>query len=164
MNRLKELRKEKKQTQKEFAKETGTPLRTLQSWENGESQIKPDKAQQLADYFGVSVGYLLGYEDLLDRIEEVDAELAKGMEVSKNLSKVASHGYEELLQNTLELLKSLRELAKVKQVDSDTLLEVIEVLEEHITDLDDSVQKMVISQIKYVELLNLKKKLSQYKD
>lgn len=164
MNRLKELRKEKKQTQKEFAKETGTPLRTLQSWENGESQIKPDKAQQLADYFGVSVGYLLGYEDLLDRIEEVDAELAKGMEVSKNLSKVASHGYEELLQNTLELLKSLRELAKVKQVDSDPLLEVIEVLEEHITDLDDSVQKMVISQIKYVELLNLKKKLSQYKD
>lgn len=61
MNRLKELRKEKKQTQKEFAKETGTPLRTLQSWENGESQIKPEKAQQLADYFGVSVGYLLGY-------------------------------------------------------------------------------------------------------
>lgn len=62
MNRLKELRKEKKQTQKEFAKETGTPLRTLQSWENGESQIKPDKAQQLAEYFGVNVGYLLGYD------------------------------------------------------------------------------------------------------
>ena len=31
--------------------------------ENGESQIKPEKAQQLADYFGVSVGYLLGYEE-----------------------------------------------------------------------------------------------------
>jgi len=33
----------------------------LQSWENGESQIKPEKAQQLADIFGVSVGYLLGF-------------------------------------------------------------------------------------------------------
>ncbi|EHY94059.1 DNA polymerase III subunit beta [Streptococcus pneumoniae GA02254] len=31
--------------------------------ENGESQIKPEKAQQLADFFGVSVGYLLGYID-----------------------------------------------------------------------------------------------------
>lgn len=61
MNRLKELRQEKKLSQKEMALELHTPLRTYQRWENGESQIKPDKAQQLADFFGVSVGYLLGY-------------------------------------------------------------------------------------------------------
>lgn len=63
MNRLKELRKRDKITQVAFAKDNGIPLRTLQSWENGESQIKPEKAQQLADIFGVSVGQLLGYED-----------------------------------------------------------------------------------------------------
>lgn len=62
MNRIKELRKGKKLTQVEFSKEIKIPYRTIQSWENGESQIKPDKAQQLADYFGVNVGYLLGYE------------------------------------------------------------------------------------------------------
>ncbi|MCB2830325.1 helix-turn-helix domain-containing protein [Streptococcus dysgalactiae subsp. dysgalactiae] len=62
MNRLKELRKDKKQTQKELAQDFGVALRTLQHWENGESQIKPDKAQALADYFDVSVGYLLGFE------------------------------------------------------------------------------------------------------
>ena len=62
MNRLKELRKGKKMTQVEFSKEFKIPYRTIQSWENEESQIKPDKAQQLADYFGVNVGYLLGYE------------------------------------------------------------------------------------------------------
>lgn len=56
MNRLKELRKTTGLTQKSFSKEIGIPLRTLQNWENGESQIKPDKAQQLADFFGVSVG------------------------------------------------------------------------------------------------------------
>lgn len=61
MNRLKELRKRDKITQVVFAKDNGIPLRTLQSWENGESQIKPEKAQQLADIFGVSVGYLLGF-------------------------------------------------------------------------------------------------------
>ncbi|CYT73123.1 transcriptional regulator [Streptococcus suis] len=61
MNRLKELRKEKGLSQVAFSKEIGIPLRTLQSWENGESQIKPDKAQALADHFGVSVGYLLGF-------------------------------------------------------------------------------------------------------
>ena len=41
MNRLKELRRQKKQTQKELGLELEIPLRTLQSWENGESQIKP---------------------------------------------------------------------------------------------------------------------------
>lgn len=68
MNRLKELRQEKKLSQKELAENIGVHYRTLQNWENGESQIKPEKAQQLADYFGVSVGYLLGYNDNLDMV------------------------------------------------------------------------------------------------
>ncbi|WFA77061.1 helix-turn-helix domain-containing protein [Streptococcus suis] len=63
MNRLKELRQEKKLSQKELAKKIGVHYRTLQNWENGESQIKPDKAQALADHFGVEVGYLLGYNE-----------------------------------------------------------------------------------------------------
>lgn len=37
--------------------------KTISRWENGESTIKSDKAQALADYFGVSVGYLLGYTE-----------------------------------------------------------------------------------------------------
>lgn len=66
MNRLKELRQEKKLSQKEIAETLGFSLRSFQRMENGESQIKPEKAQKLADYFGVSVGYLLGYNDNLD--------------------------------------------------------------------------------------------------
>ena len=52
MNRLKELRQEKKLSQKEISR-----------WENGENAIKSDKAQQLADYFKVGVGYLLGDDE-----------------------------------------------------------------------------------------------------
>lgn len=63
MNRLKELRKKKGISQKEFSKEHNIPLRTLQSWENGESQFKADRGQQLAEYFDVSLNYLLGFED-----------------------------------------------------------------------------------------------------
>ena len=62
MNKLRELRKEKGDTQEVVAKAMGVTRRGYQKWENEESQIKPDKAQQLADYFGVNVGYLLGYE------------------------------------------------------------------------------------------------------
>lgn len=71
MNRLKELRQEKKLSQKELAENIGVHYRTLQNWENGESQIKPDKAQRLADYFGVSVGYLLGYNEGHNRIHDL---------------------------------------------------------------------------------------------
>lgn len=63
MNRLKELRKEKGLTQKNLSKEIGIPLRTIQNWENGESNIKPERAEDLADYFDVNVSYLLGYSD-----------------------------------------------------------------------------------------------------
>ena len=62
MNILKQLRKEKGLTQQELSEVIAVSYRTIQNWENGESSIKTNKASQLADYFGVSVGYLLGYE------------------------------------------------------------------------------------------------------
>lgn len=64
MNRLKSLRKSKNggMTQQELAEAVSIPKRTIQRLENNESQIKPEKAQLLADYFGVEVPYLLGYD------------------------------------------------------------------------------------------------------
>ena len=62
MNRLKELRKKRGLTQNQLAKDISVHYRTLQNWENGDSQLKPDKIQQLANYFEVSEAYLLGYD------------------------------------------------------------------------------------------------------
>lgn len=62
MNRLKELRKKKGLTQNQLAKDISVHYRTLQNWENGDSQLKPDKIKQLAKYFEVSEAYLLGYD------------------------------------------------------------------------------------------------------
>lgn len=61
MNRLKELRTDFGLTQQKTADIAEVSKRTYIYWENGETQIKPSKAQVLADYFGVPVGYLLGY-------------------------------------------------------------------------------------------------------
>lgn len=63
MNRIKELRKEKKLTQQDVADAMGISRRGFQKWENGDSQLKPEKAKQLAEFFGVSVGYLLNYSN-----------------------------------------------------------------------------------------------------
>ena len=62
MNKLRELRKAKGLTQEKMGKEVDVSKLTVINWEKETHQIKPDKAQQLAEYFGVSVGYLLGYE------------------------------------------------------------------------------------------------------
>ena len=67
-NRLRILRKEKGLTQTKLANEIGVSKRTIIAWENDERQIKPEKAQLLAKHFGVSVGYLLGYDNSPSKI------------------------------------------------------------------------------------------------
>ena len=62
MDTLKNLRKEKKLLQKDIAKLLGISVSTYSNWEQG--KFEPDNAslQKLADYFNVSVDYLLGRE------------------------------------------------------------------------------------------------------
>lgn len=66
MNRIKQLRKENNLTQRELADKTKISYRTIQRWEKGETDIKSDAAQVLADYFGVSIPHLLGYSDIIN--------------------------------------------------------------------------------------------------
>ena len=110
-NRLKFLRTNKGITQDELAqiinkelKENEKPISkmVISNWENNKHTIKPEKAQQLADFFEVPVGYLLGYSDspifeldefinLLDRNEEQNKRFAIQQSImhyilSKNIS------------------------------------------------------------------------------
>lgn len=78
MNRLKQLRKKKRLTLMNLSKELGLPGSTLSQYENGKRQISIGKAKKLAEYFGVSVGYLLGLDTpakdgiagLVDKVNE----------------------------------------------------------------------------------------------
>lgn len=94
MNRLKELRKKQKNTQQDIADILKMSRRGYQKIENGESQIKPDKAQELADFFGVSVGYLLGYEENSNSLLD---------EIASNLNKQLTIDEQEHLKKHPEL-------------------------------------------------------------
>lgn len=72
MTRLRELQRAKKLTQQELAEIAGVSKRTIQNWEDGTSNIKPEKAKKLADHFGVSVGYLLGYDNDFEKQIRID--------------------------------------------------------------------------------------------
>lgn len=83
MNRLKELRKDKKLTLQQVSKDTGVSVASLSSYENGNRNPKIETWQKLADYFGVSVSYLQGLgvsrdvviDDLVNEmIEDIDRQ------------------------------------------------------------------------------------------
>ena len=80
--RLKELRKEKKYTQAQIAELMGVNVKTISRWEKGEFEIKPAQAKMLADYFGVSETYLLGYNSVEN---ETDIKVAVLDETLKKL-------------------------------------------------------------------------------
>lgn len=62
MNRIKELRESKGLSQDKLSQELNINLRTIQRWENGETAIRRNNAEKIADFFGVSDAYLLGYD------------------------------------------------------------------------------------------------------
>ena len=84
MNNIKLLREEKGHSQSKLIEEIAKQpynlkisRRTLQYWESGERDIKLDKAQILADYFKVSVPYLLGISDFRTVKDEFENEIQK---------------------------------------------------------------------------------------
>lgn len=65
--RLKELRKERKRTQKDMAELLNCTDRHYQRIEYGQINVPSLDIIFLADYFGVSADYLLGLTDRRDR-------------------------------------------------------------------------------------------------
>ena len=60
-NKLKELRKKAGLSQLDIANKLNISVKTVSRWENLETDIKPNKAEELAKLLGVSVPILLGY-------------------------------------------------------------------------------------------------------
>ncbi|OMF46603.1 helix-turn-helix domain-containing protein [Paenibacillus peoriae] len=115
------------------AKETGITTATFTSWKQGKYTPKQDKLQKIADYFGVTVDYLMGNSDndipkenpyhTLTKKDEKD--IAKKLEAMMNdLDSDSSLSFmgepmdeedRELLRISLEnTLRMSREMAKKK--------------------------------------------------
>jgi len=62
-DRLMQLKKENGLLQKEIATSIGVSLRSYQRYESGERKPDSDILEKLADYFDVSLDYLVGRSD-----------------------------------------------------------------------------------------------------
>ena len=112
-NKLRELRKATGKSQKDFYNEIvvtelnlGVTLRTYQNWEKPENEIKSKPANSLADYFNVSVSYLLGYSDKKEPYYDDEILLDNGSGGSVSLSRKRDSDiiqkYTEQLFNSFE--------------------------------------------------------------
>lgn len=165
MNRLKQLRTENNLTQEELGKLIGVSKRTIIAWEKSEQlSIKTEKAQQLANKFGVSVPYLLGYDELELSLKEAESLVLANLEVNNNIAYESSKLYKDTLSSILELLDLLKKKAKSGDLKTETLIATIETIENFTNSLDKTIQTAIDSQIKDIELNRLKNELESSKE
>lgn len=75
VNRIKELRQKLGITQRELAKHLGIAQNTLSYWENGKFDIDNASLCRIADYFHVTIDYLLGQNNSpIDVINSISTE------------------------------------------------------------------------------------------
>lgn len=142
MNNLRSLRKQKDLTIVEVAEKIGVPKLTVLRWEHGTSQISIGKAKKLAEYFGVSVGYLLGLdtpskdvvEGLIDKVNDwADSRGLKQADPKIQWMRVTEE-VGEIRDVLLKPTKFTEPQAALKDAIGDTLVTIIVLA--HQLDLD----------------------------
>lgn len=85
MNRIRSLREDRDLRQIDVAQATGIDQKTLSNYETGKTNPDSYALTRLADFFGVSIDYLVGRtesplfskQDLLDRVDQIQRELTE---------------------------------------------------------------------------------------
>ena len=102
-HRLKELRKDKGLTQADLAKVINTNQSQYGKYENGKTNLSIENSKILADFFGVSIPYLLGLDDnpnLVDPFQKQPNRIGELIDSStktlKQISKEVGINYETL--------------------------------------------------------------------
>ena len=95
MNKIKQLRKEKKLTQEELAEKIGISKRTLANWEDGVSSIKENKLKILCEIFDVDVPYLLGYNTVKNETDIKASVLDEALEKLRTINNMLSSESDE---------------------------------------------------------------------
>lgn len=95
-NKFLELVKREKRTKKYVLDELGIPKGTCDQWRQRGSTPNAETVQKIADYFGVSVAYLLGKEDKEEAATE-NAGAIPNFEKLTDANKEKVREYVELL-------------------------------------------------------------------
>ena len=112
MNNLKTLRKGKGLTQTDVARYIGISQNNYSYWENGKVKIDNDSLQKLADFFGVTVDYILGREE---KSPPVDQEGVKIPDSLKPYQYAFFDGVDGLTDESMKDILKYIEFVKAKE-------------------------------------------------
>lgn len=109
--RLKELRESRNMSQREFATAFGVSPATVGMWENGEREPKKlEDLQRIADYFEVSVDYLLGRGGKKEEPTALEGSELKNAVIFSRDGKVVKKTYSaEKWKTIVEMLDAIPE-------------------------------------------------------
>lgn len=112
-DRLACLRKAKGISMRQCANELGIPYTTYVSYEKNERDPKSEQLIELADYFNVSIDYLLGRT----KEQKVNKEVANNLVLTKHEEQVlTSYRNKTEMQNAVDTLLNVPSLIEVKSV------------------------------------------------
>lgn len=118
-NKIKELRQELGITQKELAKHLGIAQNTLSYWENGKFDVDNASLCRIADYFHVTIDYLLGQNN-----SPIDADNAISVKNLASENNGTLNPYRVLTNNEKELIEKYRLLDQHSQKAVNSVLDV----------------------------------------
>nr|WP_278846643.1 helix-turn-helix transcriptional regulator [Limosilactobacillus mucosae] len=99
-NRIRDLREKKGLSQSALGKQIGVSQQSINNYENGRREPKLKTCQKLADYFGVSVQYLLGLDSDTNQTKgELDLALAQATKKYSLSGRQVQELKQELLAN-----------------------------------------------------------------
>ncbi len=108
MNRLSELRNEKKLSQRDMAKAFNVSQSTYNNWENANTQPSIEQLISLADFFEVSVDYLIGNSDdfgLINKNDRLSFEQQKLLKLYEQSNEQTRNAVLVILENTANHVK-----------------------------------------------------------
>lgn len=114
------LRDNKKVKDADVARNTGIPKSTFSDWKSGKSAPKQDKLQKIADYFGVTVDYLMTGKDsqtdylYSDENAELLIEITKNIKNEPEFAKRMAH-YMSLLSENKKSVDDMIDLMYSKE-------------------------------------------------
>lgn len=108
MNNIKILRTEKNLSQEELAKQIHVTQTMISQWEKGKKQPGREVAESLADFFGVTLDYLLGRT--ADRNNSYFASNISGSNFVQGSGSVSIGDIETTTKEEAELLRIYRAL------------------------------------------------------
>lgn len=113
---IKELRKNKRMTQKELADVLHVSQQTIGSWETERAIPGADTLEQLADYFDVSTDYLLGRKENDIKITNNDKQVdLTGIGQKEDEEKSFSYEGREIPKQDLELIRRILETGEYNE-------------------------------------------------